>query len=147
MSNYRRNFVPGGKYFFTLVTWERQPFFADEIAVELLRESFRYVRNRRSFELIASVVLPDHLHCIWQLPDTDMDYSTRWQMLKTACSRKFRAAGLLPARKKLWQPRYWEHTIRDETDHNRHLDYITTRSSMDMCRTRAIGHLAVSVVS
>ncbi|MDN5865081.1 MAG: hypothetical protein L0I62_07690 [Gammaproteobacteria bacterium] len=65
------------------------------------------------------VVLPDHLHCIWQFDGTDVDYSLRWQMIK---SRFARMSPRLP--KPIWQPRCWEHMIRDEKDLHRHIDYI-----------------------
>ena len=65
------------------------------------------------------VVLPEHLHCIWQLDGADVDYSTRWQMIKARFTRK----STRPP-KPTWQPRFWEHAIRDEEDLHRHLDYI-----------------------
>jgi REP element-mobilizing transposase RayT len=74
---YRRVYIPGGTYFFTLVTYDRQPIFADGNRVQQLRQSFREVKAKRPFDLLAAVVLPDHLHCLWCLPDGDADYSTR----------------------------------------------------------------------
>ncbi len=121
MSEYRRLYVPGGTYFFTVVTANRQPLLADPHNVQLLRQAFGYVRERRPFETLAAVILPDHLHCLWRLPEGDADYSTRWQMIKTAFSRKMPASG---GEKTIWQPRFWEHLIRDEEDLRRHLDYI-----------------------
>jgi putative transposase len=72
------------------------------------RSAFRYARKRHPFELDAIVVLPDHLHAIWTLPYGDADYSLRWRLIKSA----------------FWQRRYWEHTLRDEGDFERHADYI-----------------------
>jgi putative transposase len=121
MSDYRRLYTPGGTYFFTVVTACRRPLFADPHNVQLLRHAFRYVRERRPFEIAAAVILPDHLHCLWRLPEGDEDFSTRWQMIKTAFSRRLPASG---GAKVIWQPRFWEHLIRDEEDLRRHLDYI-----------------------
>ena len=87
MSDYRRLYVPGGTYFFTLVTYERQNLFAEAFRVEQLRQSLRVVKKKRPFTMVAAVVLPDHLHCIWRLPEGDADFSTRWQMIKTDFSR------------------------------------------------------------
>ncbi|MGZ4981855.1 MAG: REP-associated tyrosine transposase [Methylobacter sp.] len=87
MSDYRRLYFPGGTYFFTLGTYRRQPIFADDKRVEQLRRSFREVKTKRPFDLLAAVVLPDHLHCLWRLPEGDADFSTRWQMVKTDFSR------------------------------------------------------------
>ena len=103
MSNYRRVYIPGGTYFFTLVTYRHQPIIADGKPVEQLRQSFRKVKAKRSFDLLAAVVLPDHLHCLWRLPEDDADFSTRWQMVKTSFSRRIPAKtqagrGIHPAR-------------------------------------------------
>ncbi|WP_445371254.1 hypothetical protein ACH518_19205 [Methylomonas sp. HW2-6] len=62
MSDYRRVYIPGGCYFFTVVTYRRQPIFADERNVAWLRQAFKIVKVKRPFELTAAVVLPDHLH-------------------------------------------------------------------------------------
>ncbi|NOT56929.1 MAG: transposase [Deltaproteobacteria bacterium] len=124
MSDYRRLYIPGGSYFFTVVTHERQRLFGSEQRVKELRQAFRYVKTRRPFTIVAAVVLPDHLHCVWQLPDDDCDFSTRWQMIKTAFSRRIPSPVRKGGAKTVWQPRFWEHAIRDEEDFRRHLDYI-----------------------
>ena len=80
---YRRAFLPGASYFFTLVTECRRPILASTAAVEVLRSAFRTVRKTRPFEINAIVVLPDHLHCIWTLPSCDADFATRWRLIKT----------------------------------------------------------------
>ena len=117
MSKYRRFYVPGGCYFFTLVCWRRQPLLGRAEYVALLREALRGVMDERPFRIDAMVVLPDHLHCIWQLPVADADFSNRWREVK---KRVTRAAGTSD----FWQPRFWEHALRDENDWRRHVDYI-----------------------
>jgi len=124
MSNYRRLYIPGGTYSFTLVTYQRQPIFTDPQHIDLLRQAFREVKSKRPFDLLAIVILPDHLHCIWRLPEGDADFSTRWQMVKTAFSRRVPAITNKDGAKLIWQPRFYEHCIRDEADFNKHLDYI-----------------------
>ena len=124
MSDYRRVYVPGGTYFFTLVTYERNNLFADESRVEKLRQSLRGVKKKRPFVMVAAVVLPDHLHCIWRLPEGDADFSTRWQMIKTDFSRHVPGKTRKDGAKTVWQPRFYDHLIRDEDDLRRHLDYI-----------------------
>ncbi|MFZ2852883.1 MAG: transposase [Rhodocyclaceae bacterium] len=129
---YRRAFVPGASYFFTLVTEKRRPIFAAAEAVAILRNAFRAVRLNRTFEVDAMVVLPDHLHCIWTLPPDDADFSTRWRLIKTwftkHCDPALRlapnCARLAKGEQALWQHRYWEHMLRDETDFIRHVEYI-----------------------
>jgi putative transposase len=80
---YRRAFLLGGTFFFTVVTAERKPSFADQQNVATLREAFRAVRSKRPYSLDAAVILPDHLHCIWTLPPCDADFATRWRLIKT----------------------------------------------------------------
>lgn len=122
MSTYKRVYMAGGCYFFTVVTHRRQPVFFTRANINQLYDAFKYTQQRRFFTLNAIVILPDHLHCIWTMPDDDSDFSTRWQMIKTAFSRKVhRQSG---SDKPVWQPRFWEHLIRDEQDFHKHLDYI-----------------------
>ncbi len=124
MSYYRRLYVPGGTYFFTVVAYHRQPIFAKESRVEQLRRSLREVKAKRPFAVVAGVVLPNHLHCLWRLPEGDADFSTRWQMIKTHFSRHVPAPIRQDGSKTVWQPRFYEHLIRDEDDFRKHLDYI-----------------------
>ncbi len=124
---YRRLRRPGGCYFFTVVTQDRRPLLIDHI--ERLRTAFRRVRQRRPFDLEAIVVLPDHLHTLWHLPEDDADFSTRWMLIKRLFSAGLEAAPANASQagkreKGIWQRRFWEHCIRDEADWRRHLDYI-----------------------
>ena len=80
---YRRAFVPGGSFFFTVVTANHKPLFTEQKNVVTLRGAFRNVRSERPFTLNAAVILPDHLHCIWTLPSGDADFATRWRLIKT----------------------------------------------------------------
>ncbi len=121
MSNYKRIYLNDHCYFFTAVTHNRNPIFQSPEQVQLLRDAFRYVQERRSFDLLAASVMPDHIHCLWRMQDRDSNYSVRWQMIKTAFTRKIRK---VHPGKEVWQPRFWEHVIRNEEDFKRHLDYI-----------------------
>ncbi len=131
MTNYRRNFVSGGSYFFTVNLADRRSSLLT-LHVGLLRAAFRYTRTRHPFSVEAIVVLPDHLHAIWiwTLPEGDSDFSVRWRLIKSAFSRALplgeavsesRAAR---SERGIWQRRYWEHTLRDANDFARHVDYI-----------------------
>ena len=129
---YRRAFIPGAAYFFTVVTERRRPILTTATSVEVLRAAFRAVRKIRPFEVDAIVVLPDHLHCIWTLPLGDADFSTRWRLIKTRftkqCDPALRAqpnpARIAKCEQAIWQHRYWEHLLRDEADYTRHVEYI-----------------------
>jgi putative transposase len=129
MTNYRRNFVQGGSYFFTLALAERRsPLLTDEI--DLLRQALRQVKAELPFMLVAMVVLPDHLHAVWMLPPGDADYASRWKRIKALFSRGIprteqrSASRIAKGERGVWQRRYWEHTLRDEADLARHVDYI-----------------------
>jgi putative transposase len=134
MPNYRRNYVPGGTYFFTVVAHERRPLLTSENARLMFRAAIQSVRANRPFAIIATVLLPDHLHCVWTLPEADADYSTRWRQIKDAFTRSFLREGgeegsLSASRRRqgeraVWQRRFWEHTCRDQDDLNRCIDYI-----------------------
>ena len=130
MAHYRRLYVKGGTYFFTVVTQERRPIFSKEESVKKLRESFETIMEKRPFRVDAIVVLPDHIHCIWSLPKNESDFSTRWKEIKYRFSihfrESFRPTNSMQKKKEkgLWQRRFWEHLIRDQDDFNRHVDYI-----------------------
>src|SRR5215467_8719342 len=129
MTNYQRNFVPGGSYFFTVNLADRQLRLLTE-HIDLLRVAFRYTQARHSFDVAAAVILPDHLHAIWTLPEGEADYALRWRLIKSAFSRALpngepiSASRGCKAERGIWQRRYWEHTVRDEDDFARHVDYI-----------------------
>ncbi len=116
MPRYRRLFILGGTYFFTVTLEERRrKTLTDHI--DALRNAYSYVRERHPFETVAIVVLPDHLHCVWTLPPDDPDFPMRSRLLKSHFSRAVAPAGVAPRRRKgerrIWQRRYFEHAIRD----------------------------------
>jgi putative transposase len=128
MVGYRRNFIPGGVYFFTVTLDDRRSkILVDEIGA--LRRAFRVARRKRPFAIDAVVVLPDHLHAIFTLPPEDADFSGRWRRIKGHFSSALIDTGVELKRRPngglaLWQRRFWEHAIRDESDFSRHIDYI-----------------------
>ncbi|MFV0665745.1 REP-associated tyrosine transposase [Denitromonas sp.] len=115
MPNYRRNRVPGGTYFFTVTLADRRSHALTD-HVEALREAVRRVQQARPLRIDAWVVLPDHLHAIWTLPEGDADYSSRWREIKKAFTRAVGGSA--------WQRGFWEHTLRDERDYTAHVDYV-----------------------
>jgi REP-associated tyrosine transposase len=129
MPGYVRAKIEGGTFFFTVTLADRSSNLLVQHIV-LLRSAYRSVRDRFPFETIAICVLPDHLHAIWRLPEDDADFPLRWNLIKGGFSRslpsiKSRSRSTLAKREKgIWQRRYWEHMIRDDTDLARHVDYI-----------------------
>jgi putative transposase len=134
MSDYRRYFVPGGTYFFTLVTEGRARVFASAAARGLLGSAMRQCFLRYPVRVIAIVLLPEHLHTLWTLPEGDDRYPMRWRWIKREFTRGWLALGgaerarsaarVAERRRGVWQRRFWEHTIRDEEDLEAHFDYI-----------------------
>jgi len=149
MSNYRRFRIKGATYFFTVNLAERGQATLTK-NIDMLRHVYALTARRRPFETDAIVVLPDHLHCIWTLPEGDSDFSTRWGAIKSQftmaiCGAGRRAgfsppttlpvvqsgryAGLKPGlrenkrEKGVWQRRFWENCIRDEADYREHMRY------------------------
>ena len=134
MANYRRALVPGGTFFFTVVTHQRRPVFAEPLARQLLRVAFREVKAKRPFHVDAIVLLPDHLHCVWSLPLGDADYPTRWRQIKKRFTQQYLVEGFSETPvsdgrnrqgdRGVWQRRYYEHMVRDEQDLKRCVDYL-----------------------
>lgn len=150
MSSYLRPRRPGARVFFTVTLAERGgDLLVREVAA--LREAVRATRAERPFGVDAWVVMPDHLHCVWALPEGDSDYSVRWGAIKARFTRAVRDSGrvgfhptvapdgsrtmvgwnpTLRSASKLrkgdagvWQRRFWEHHIRDEADWRTHVEY------------------------
>ena len=134
MPDYRRSFIEGGTYFFTVVTFQRQPILVNDFARGILHQAWMEVNKRFPFETVAVCLLPDHLHCIWRLPEGDANYSTRLKEIKrrfsTGYLQEIGPGGERNASRQrkheaaIWQRRFWEHTIENEEDLEVHLDYI-----------------------
>ena len=130
MPEYRRIWVPGGTYFFTVNLLERQSNNLLVRNIGLLREVVRKVRSNHQFEIHGWVVLPDHIHCIMSLPNGDSDFALRWRLIKSGFSKqlpkneRLSKSRIKRGERGIWQRRYWEHMIRDQSDFNAHMDYI-----------------------
>ena len=134
MSRYIRAYVPGGTYFFTVVTHCRAGVFALDVARECLREAWIEVRRERPFHLLSVALMPDHLHTMWRLPEDDKDFDARWSCIKREFTQRYRKRGGVEGPRShsrvekreggFWQRRYWEHLIRDNDDFRNHMDYI-----------------------
>jgi len=126
---YRRAAVAGATYFFTVNLAERHHTLLTE-HIATLRSVMRGVKQYHPFHIDAMVILPDHLHCVWTLPEGDADYPLRWTLIKAGFSRHIskterrNSSRIDKGERGVWQRRYWEHLIRDERDYARHVDYI-----------------------
>jgi len=131
MTNYRRDRMMGGSYFFTVNLLDRQSHLLTR-HIDELRNAFRQMTEKYPVQIDAMVVLPDHIHAIWTLADDDDNYSIRWQFFKALFSKNIpkedqsrRSASRVKKRELgVWQRRFWEHRIRGAKDLQRHIDYI-----------------------
>jgi len=119
MPRYKRAQQPGGTFFFTVVTHRRRRLFYDINNRLILQKAIMEVQSTYTFNINAWVLLPEHLHCIWTLPEGDTDFSKRWGLIKVNFSKE-----LSHPTTPVWQNRFWEHLIRDDRDLQTHLDYI-----------------------
>jgi len=130
MPNYRRIWHLGGTYFFTVNLLERGNNDLLVRHIDLLRETIRTVKQRHPFNIHGWVVLPDHIHCVIELPDNDADFPLRWRLIKMGFSKSLpKTERLSVVRQRrgergIWQRRYWEHLIKDEADYHAHMDYV-----------------------
>jgi putative transposase len=134
MPEYRRIFVPGGTYFFTVITYHRQPLFLNPNYCRIYRKAVLSIAEKHPFEEVAYCILPDHIHTIWTMPEHDSDYPLRWQAIKGSFTRWIQimdgrrpiqnSSHLKRREAAVWQRRYWEHLIFDDRDFDYHMDYI-----------------------
>lgn len=134
MPNYRRAKFPGGYYFFTVVMHRRNKIFSDAVARDILHDAIVQTQAKRPFDVTAFCLLPEHLHCIWKLPEGDANFSIKWASIKGIFSANYmRQKGKVsqqiirrPDRGEvaIWQKRFWEHQIRDMDDLQKHMNYI-----------------------
>ena len=129
MPRYKRIYQDGGVYFFTVNLQNRKSDLLIQ-RIDDLRNAIRKVKNTHPFIIHAWVVLPEHMHCIWELPKNNHDYPMRWRLIKSHFSRSVpndEPRSNVRSRRKergIWQYRFWEHLIRDETDFINHKNYI-----------------------
>jgi putative transposase len=134
MAKYRRWYREGGTYFFTVKTYKQQEFLCDSFARAALRLAIEQTRAEKPFEIVGWVLLPNHLHAVWKMPENDDDFSIRWSMIKRRFTRqwlrqhqpKVQCTPRMQHKREpgVWQRRFWEHLIQDEVDMANHIDYI-----------------------
>ena len=130
MTDYRRVYISGATWFFTVNLAERRNNSLLVEHIDLLRAAFLYVKKRKPYTINAAVIMPDHLHCIWTLPAEDADFSVRWNLLKGYFSRgipkveNISQSWIKRRERGLWQRRFWAHLLTSQEDFNNHMDYI-----------------------
>jgi putative transposase len=136
MPQYRRLYIPGGTYFFTVVSYRRRPILTHPVLRRALRDSIQAVKTNYPFDILAWVLLPDHLHCVWRLPPGEDDFSIRWSQIKRLTSQQVidtlhfgkMATDSMVRRRELtiWQPRFWERWVRNAVELRQIIQYIHT---------------------
>ena len=130
MPDYRRAWLPGGTWFFTVNLFRRNNNDLLVQHVDRLRAAVAEVRRRHPFVIHAWVVMPDHLHCVISLPEGDADFALRWRLIKIGFSKSLPMVEYRTTVRQrrgergIWQRRYWEHLIRDDADFAAHVDYV-----------------------
>jgi len=130
MPDYRRAWHSGGTYFFTVNLLQRHGNDLLTRHIDILRRTVMSVQARHPFRIHGWVVLPEHLHCVIELPPDDHDFATRWRLIKMGFSKFLpQTERISQVRERrgergIWQRRYWEHLIRDEADYRAHMDYL-----------------------
>lgn len=128
MVNYRRDYTQGATYFFTLALYDRKATYLTT-HISNLGAAFRHVRTKSNFITEAIIVLPDHLHFLWKMPENDTNYSKSIRLIKTHFTRALINLEI-PLTKNtkgtyhLWQDRFWEHRIKNDLDYHNHIAYI-----------------------
>lgn len=126
MPNYKRLFVENCYLFLTLVTYQRQPILLNN--TDLLKKAFKYSFKKFNYNIFAIAIMPDHLHLILKLENIK-DYPKIIYLIKYYFSihlpkQQVSTSKENKGEKGIWQRRYWEHTIIDEKDLYKHLDYV-----------------------
>ncbi|RUR09442.1 transposase [Legionella sp. km772] len=125
---YRRTELPGASYFFTVNLYNRKSKLLIE-QINLLKTIFKRIHNLYPFKIEAIVILPDHIHAVFTMPQNDSNYSLRWNLIKGYFSKEIPQQEFINASRKakkergIWQRRFWEHLIRDEDDLKNHINY------------------------
>lgn len=144
MPNYRRLWQPRGTYFFTVTLLQRRGNDLLTREINLLRTVVADMRHRHPFRIHGWVVLPDHLHCVIELPGGDVDFSVRWRLIEMGFSKGMPATERRSAVRQrrgergIWQRRFWEHLIRDEDDFQAHMDYVHFNPAKQGLATRVV---------
>jgi putative transposase len=142
MVRYRRSRIAGGTFFFTVNSEDRsRTLLIDH--VDMLRRIVLSLKSESPFAIEAMAVLPDHFHAVWTMPPNDADYARKLQLIKARFTKCLLDQNVPIAKDRrgeyrLWQRRFWEHTIRDERDFEAHVNYVHINPVKHGCVTRAV---------
>jgi putative transposase len=124
MSNIRRYYIPNSTIFITSVTYRRGKFLSEQMDLDLFWVCTKQAMERYPFKILAFVILPDHFHWLMRMPETHPNFSEPLYYLKGKFSYQYKRAHHIKGPIQVWQPRFWDHIIRNEEDLRVHLNYI-----------------------
>lgn len=134
MPQYRRYYQLGSCVFLSIVTHQRRPIFKQIENIQKLRLATAQMKAEMPVDIVAAVILPDHLHFLWQLPENDWNYSKRVGRMKVLFSKsmgdigyeaKYLSHSRMKHREKgIWQRRFWESTVRNAAELEAYANYI-----------------------
>jgi len=121
--NFRRYYIPNSIVFITNVVHNREPVFANEVYLNLFRQTLHNTKELHPFTMIAYVFLPDHMHLLLKPTDAS-NFSKIMQSAKSYFTHSYKQKLGISGSMKFWQKRFHDHIIRDEEDFANHIDYI-----------------------
>ena len=124
MSRFKRYYVPDSIVFITSITKNRNPIFSNKQNREIFFSTIDNADTILSFELSAFVLLPDHFHLLIKTNDPQGNFSKIVKSIKGNFTANYKNFYNLNEQISLWQPKFWDHVIRNENDLKNHLDYI-----------------------
>lgn len=124
MANIRRYYLPDSIVFITSVTKNRNQIFLNKQNQEILNLTIENAKRIHSFEIIANVLLPEHFHWLMKITDSQDNFSNVIKCIKGNFTANFKKFNIISGQLSLWQPKFWDHVIRNEKDLKNHLDYI-----------------------
>ena len=123
MVRFRRNKPDNldAEFFLTIVTYNRKTWLASEPDRDFILSAMGEIRDRYNLKFLAWVILPEHIH--WLLAPYETDYSKVVFTFKKTVSSEYKMRGLISSGDKFWHRRFWEHTVRDDEDRQRCVEY------------------------
>jgi len=101
-------------YFMTTVLAEREKcYFGDFYCARFVVAEMRALHESGAVNSLAWVVMPDHVHWLFQLGDM-LSLSSAVKQLKGRSA--YRVNGYLNRRGSLWQKAFYDHAVRKEED-------------------------------
>ena len=118
----KRFYEADSLYFITSVVENHEPVFTDENCVRPLLQALNEYGEKCYVQIIAFVVLPDHMHLLICPKSQGRTISA---FMKSVKGRSAIEMNKVTGRKgRLWQHQFLDHIIRSNEDYRSHIEYI-----------------------